>query len=63
MEIMETILKWLSRNRRRAIILLLLFGLSCMFYYGLGDKPLGASMMACIGFLLLMVEQENKHEK
>jgi hypothetical protein len=34
-----------------------------MFYYGLGNKPLGASMMACIGFLLLMVEQENKHEK
>jgi hypothetical protein len=34
-----------------------------MFYYGLRDKPMGASMMACIGFLLLMVEQENKHEK
>jgi hypothetical protein len=34
-----------------------------MFYYGLGSKPLGASMMACIGFLLLMVEQENKNKK
>jgi hypothetical protein len=34
-----------------------------MFYYGLGDKPMGAGLMLGIGFLLLMVEQENKHEK
>jgi hypothetical protein len=34
-----------------------------MFYYGLGNKPMGAGLMACIGFLLLMIEQENKHEK
>ena len=59
MATIKTILKWLSRNRRRAVILLLLFLLSCMFYYGLGNKPMGAGMMACIGFLLLMIEQDN----
>jgi len=63
MGIMETILKWLSKNKIRAIILLILFGLSCMFYYGLESKPLGASMMFANGFLLLMVEQENKNKK
>ena len=51
--------KWLSRNRRRAIILLILFLLSCMFYYGLGDKLMGASMMLGIGFLILVAKYDN----
>ena len=60
---MVQVLKWLSRNKIRALILILLFLLSCFFYYGLGDKILGMSMMGCLGFLLIMMDNEKKSSK
>lgn len=54
-----SILKWLSRNRVRELVLITLFILSCFFYYGLGDKVMSASIMFGIGFLILAAKYDN----
>lgn len=56
---MVRVLKWLSKNKTRAIILLILFLLSCLFYYGLGDKVMSTSIMVGIGFLILVSKYDN----